>query len=106
MRAAAEQPAYPRRFDVPDEKVEWEEEWAEYSPVEFVHAEVTRNNREALPGGWADPHEPDRQLIEQRGSYEIRKSATRRWAFARDGRPLNPRGRTGMRGRGRKSWAA
>ena len=100
VKSRGPHPLYPARADVPDESVEWDVPWEGYAPVEFLHEVVTANSRELSTGqGWADPGEPERELIEQRGSYEIRKVPPHRWAF-RDGRPLNPRGRTGLSNRG------
>ena len=92
VKARAAHPAYPPRAHVPDEKVSWRARWPDYTPTPFTHAAVTSNNRLLKPGGWADP--PDvRQL---RDEWARRVSHESNWYFDADGRPLNPRGRTGM----------
>uniref|UniRef100_H3A048 ADP-ribose pyrophosphatase, mitochondrial n=1 Tax=Latimeria chalumnae TaxID=7897 RepID=H3A048_LATCH len=86
-----------QRHEVPDCKVSWSVEWLEYRPPEHT-------NQAVLAGPvWADPHisegsEPPLQFnVEENdvnrksfeGSYEVI-----------DGRPRNPFGRTGLKGRG------
>ncbi|MCI4384899.1 hypothetical protein PGIGA_G00044020 [Pangasianodon gigas] len=83
-----------QRFPVPDDKVSWATLWPEYSPVNYTAPSVL--NKPA----WADPDigsfsprfnsldgSVDRRSHE--GDYSIQ-----------DGRPLNPRGRTGLNGQG------
>ncbi|KAM4634652.1 ADP-ribose pyrophosphatase, mitochondrial [Polymixia lowei] len=91
-------PQYPgsqiKRFTVPDDKVDWTQEWAQYSPVNYTDPAVTKRPL------WADPDigasslrfntldgAVDRTSFE--GSYKVEQ-----------GKPLNPRGRTGLAGRG------
>uniref|UniRef100_UPI003AAF8267 ADP-ribose pyrophosphatase, mitochondrial isoform X1 n=1 Tax=Centroberyx gerrardi TaxID=166262 RepID=UPI003AAF8267 len=99
-------PQYPgskiKRFPVPDDKVDWSRAWPQYSPVNHTDPAVTKRPQ------WADPdvgflfclfHSAfsprfnaldgavDRTSFE--GSYSVEK-----------GKPLNPRGRTGLTGRG------
>jgi ADP-ribose pyrophosphatase YjhB (NUDIX family) len=57
-----------------------------------VHA----NNRLVKAGGWADP--PDCVLLKQ--EWRRRVTFESNWCFDPEGRPLNPRGRTGMCERG------
>ena len=93
VKARGPHPQYPPRFSVPTGKVAWSVPWPEYSPVDFTH-QVVRGQPE-----WADP--PDPRAVSSatwsaRVSYE-------EGGFSRDetsGRPLNPRGRTGMSSRG------
>ena len=89
--------AYPARFDVPDEKVAWDAPFPSYEPVEFVAQSVLDN---AGPDGWADGAEPpSRDELEDRGSHEL-TAHRQTWQFDASGRPLNPRGRTGIVNRG------
>ncbi|XP_008328320.1 ADP-ribose pyrophosphatase, mitochondrial isoform X1 [Cynoglossus semilaevis] len=91
-------PQYPgsnvKRFPVPDANVDWSQKWPQYSPVSYTAPSVT--NKPA----WADPDigsfhprfncvdgNVDRTSFE--GSYNVEM-----------GKPLNPRGRTGLTGRG------
>lgn len=89
---------YPDRQIVSDENVSWDVNWSGYKPPYYVAESVLANDRHAKDGGWADPEEfgSYEELVEQktRISYEglVRKD--------KDGFPLNPRGRTGLRGRG------
>lgn len=91
-------PQYPgskiKRFPVPDDKVPWSRSWPEYSPVNHTSPSLTNKP-------WADPDigssfsprfnaldgKVDRTSFE--GNYSVEK-----------GKPLNPRGRTGVTGRG------
>ena len=64
----------------------------EYDPPYHVDAEVLAGDRTRVPDGWADPE--DTALIAE-------ELAARPARFRDDaGRPLNPRGRTGIEGRG------
>ena len=86
-----------KRFPVPDDKVSWDVPFPEYKPVDYTAPVV------AAKPVWADPdirvdksfpikwHEIDGKVDRRsfEGKYEIV-----------DGVPRNPRGRTGMIGRG------
>jgi len=87
-KARGEYPGYPKRFPVPDEFVDWKNEYPDYKPVEFT-ADGTKKNSKDL----SDPKEI--KEIHKRLTYEppIRVDQE-------SGRPLNPRGRTGLSGRG------
>ncbi|XP_045930908.1 ADP-ribose pyrophosphatase, mitochondrial [Micropterus dolomieu] len=91
-------PEYPgskiQRFPVPDDKVDWSQDWPLYNPVSYTDPLVVKKPV------WADPDidafspqfntvdgAVDRTSFE--GSYKIE-----------NGRPLNPHGRTGLSGRG------
>lgn len=81
------------RFQVPDDKVEWIEDFEDYQPVEFV-ADVLKSTP---PPIWADPADPSSIASEfntglrasHHGEYQVE-----------DNRPQNPVGRTGMSNRG------
>jgi len=88
VKARGDYPGYPKRFSVPDEYVDWDTEYPDYKPVEFT-ADGTKKNSK-------DPSDPkDIKDISKRLTYEppIRIDS-------KSGRPLNPRGRTGLAGRG------
>ena len=91
---------YPPRFAVPDGLVSWDVPYPKYSPKPFTHTEVIDQDSTVVAGGWADGKAPARPSIEARGSYELQ---ARRLPFRFDdkGRPLNPRGRTGLADRGK-----
>lgn len=80
---------YPERFPVPDDKVPWRVAFPEYAPPYYLDPAVLRN-----AGVWADP-EP---WTASMARYESLEGEVPR---DRDGRPLNPRGRTGLAGRGK-----
>jgi len=91
---------YPERTPVVDDAVPWETDVADYQPVEFVHKAVVANDCSVKEGGWADPQEQAKEVIEKRSSYELERTG-KAWQYdARTKRPLNPRGRTGMTNRG------
>lgn len=86
-----------QRFAVPDEKVPWSVEWKEYAPVNYTAPVVLSKP------AWADVEDlagakiPFNQVDDKvdRRSFE--------GAYAVDeasGAPLNPFGRTGLKGRG------
>ncbi len=93
-RARREQPpSYPRRYDVPDDKVSWDVPFPEYDPPYFVDPNVLKNDVTSNPRGWAEPENLDRVT---RAFHSLEGTVR----FDAMGRPLNPRGRTGISGRG------
>ena len=79
-----------KRVKLADESVPWSKDVPSYEPKEFT-ADIVLNNHP----GWADPPTPQEVAdLAQRESYEGPIS------FDAAGVPLNPRGRTGVRGRG------
>jgi len=91
-----------KRFPVPDDKVPWEVEFPDYSPVSYTAPVVLKKPP------WADPdlmsmHSSGRPpLAYNRLDHEYhvnRASHTGPYRVV-DGLPLNPMGRTGMQGRG------
>ena len=82
-----------KRTAVSDEQVPWRFGWAAYNPKEFTdNVVLTKGVNE----GWADPPSPQEvPNLKQRESYEGEMAD-----FLDAGVPRNPRGRTGMRGRG------
>ncbi|XP_073350270.1 ADP-ribose pyrophosphatase, mitochondrial [Pagrus major] len=91
-------PQYPgskiKRFAVPDDKVDWSQNWPQYSPVSYTDQAVLKKPV------WADPEigsfSPKFNTVDggvDRTSFE--------GPYKEDkGKPLNPRGRTGVIGRG------
>ena len=88
-----------KRTTVDDEFVPWKQVWANYKPQTFTAKVVLENSRDLSTGAkWADPPEVDglRGELEKRLTYEHGGIIS----FGGEGAPLNPRGRTGLRGRG------
>ena len=88
-----------KRTPVEDEYVPWEQVWANYKPQSFTAKIVLENARDLSTGDkWADPPgvRELRDELEKRLTYEPGGKIN----FGGDGAPLNPRGRTGLRGRG------
>ncbi|KOC67331.1 ADP-ribose pyrophosphatase, mitochondrial [Habropoda laboriosa] len=84
------------RFDVPENKVSWNIEYAEYKPVEYT-APVLKGKP------WADPEISEVSFKPNWNSIDgkvNRKSFTGNYVLNKDGYPLNPIGRTGIIGRG------
>ena len=81
-----------KRFKVADESVPWSKDAPLYRPNEFTDASVLTKG---VTEGWADPPTPQQVTdLKQRKSYEAPIS------FDAAGMPRNPRGRTGLCGRG------
>lgn len=90
-------PATVKRFAVEDSKVEWSIDFADYAPTEYTAAAV------AAKPVWADPDVKTDKSAQLKW-HEIdgkndRRSFEGKYAVV-DGLPRNPRGRTGMTGRG------
>ena len=85
-----------RRVKVADKLVPWSKEATSYLPGEFTDNSVLREfSAKGVAEGWADPPTPQEVTdLRQRKSYEAPIN------FDDAGMPLNPRGRTGLRGRG------
>lgn len=85
-----------RRTLVPDEKVDWSVEYKGYSPLEFTAPLV-------LTASWADPELDDPEFQPKWNDLDDkvnRKSHEVDEYKIEDGYPLNPLGRTGIKGRG------
>ncbi|THD21438.1 Nudix (Nucleoside diphosphate linked moiety X)-type motif 9 [Fasciola hepatica] len=94
--------AYPRadglqRAVVPDDHVDWRVRWDDYKPISYTHPKV-----HGKP--WADPDiEVQRDMVlhfNQLDGKVDRSSFTGVYQLDKCGLPLNPRGRTGITGRG------
>jgi ADP-ribose pyrophosphatase len=85
-------PSYPERVAVPDDRVEWRVELPGYAPPYFVDPVVLAADLRINPKGWADP--------EEIGAVERTLRSFEGPVALVDGVPMNPRGRTGLRGRG------
>lgn len=88
--------SYPERCTVNDQNVNWSTPCGEYAPTQFTASVVFANGVERKGGGWAgwaDPPFVPTDIME-RESYEGNIQ------LDNNGFPLNPKGRTGMIGRG------
>ena len=88
-----------RRQRVPDHLVDWQATWEdiqahEYCPVDFTTPAVMQASARGEP--WCDP--PNASAVAD--WVEREHIARERFDFDAEGRPLNPKGRTGLRGRG------
>ena len=98
-KARTQHPEYPQRYALEDSDVAWDIQLPGYAPVDYVHPVVLSQNSEVNPKGWADPPEPRHPVIEARGSHELQARGLP-WSYDDKGRPINPRGRTGLCNRG------
>ncbi|XP_077940106.1 ADP-ribose pyrophosphatase, mitochondrial isoform X1 [Gasterosteus aculeatus] len=83
-----------KRFLVPDDKVEWSQNWPQYNPVSYTDPSVEKKPV------WADP-----DIGSFSPKFNTVDGAVDRTSFegsykTENGKPLNPRGRTGVTGRG------
>ncbi|KAF3700405.1 ADP-ribose pyrophosphatase, mitochondrial [Channa argus] len=83
-----------KRFPVPDDKVDWSEIWPQYDPVSYTAPSVEKKPE------WADP-----DIDSFSPQFNTIDGAVDRTSFegiydVKEGKPLNPRGRTGVTGRG------
>lgn len=91
------------RCPVPDDKVSWEVDFPSYQPVTFTSARVQETP------SWADPELLNKDgkvlplkkplLFNRMDDGILRKSFCGPYVLSTDGLPLNPQGRTGIRGR-------
>lgn len=84
------------RSPIPEEKVSWSVDWAEYQPMEYTAPSVL-----ARPV-WADPPQSEESF---RPQYNALDGQVERTSFegtyeVKNGSPRNPSGRTGLIGRG------
>lgn len=91
-KARTDKPAsYPERFSVPPNVSDWDFAYPEYDPTEFTHQTVFDHE-----DSWADAPDSTGIDFSERTTYENKGKLL----FDEKGRPRNPRGRTGMEGRG------
>ncbi|VDP18871.1 unnamed protein product [Heligmosomoides polygyrus] len=83
------------RYKVPDEKVRWSVEFPEYDPPDYTDPKM-------LGRAWADPAEIQAGMFKWNAvdGKVNRVSFVSDYAFDSTLRPINPIGRTGLRGRG------
>lgn len=97
---------YPDRFDVPEDKAPWNKKLSGYKPEYYVAPVVIKNDETKKPEDyegkdyWAHPEDISLVAKEDIQSHEPLQ-------FDAEGFPLNPRGRTGIKGRGELGkWGA
>ena len=91
LKIRAERPAsYPPRQRISIDESLWVLDCEGYDPPYHVDARVLAAGRDRDPGGWADPEEVAPDVLSERPARHRDEQ----------GRPLNPRGRTGLAGRG------
>eukprot|EP00966_Prymnesium_polylepis_P050500 1169017-Prymnesium_polylepis.1 len=103
--ARGSHPAYPERAKVDDRFVPWDVDFPDgYTPTEFEHPALAKNCKEPPTGGrWADPVDVETLGPPEHLHEEVRTRLTVEGPLEFDyasHAPLNPRGRTGMWGRG------
>jgi ADP-ribose pyrophosphatase len=95
-------PDYPPKSPVKNSN--WEVPDPDYNPVEFTSQKVLENDRSKKVGGWADPPDPTttdmKTILATRRTNAIEGKPHLKLHLGPDGRPRNPFGRTGIRGRG------
>jgi len=93
LKIRAERPAgYPPRQRISIDQSPWALDCDGYDPPYFVDPAVLENDRTEVSGGWADPEDFAKVREVPRVSSAKYKDE--------HGRPRNPRGRTGLAGRG------
>ena len=93
LRIRTERPAaYPPRQRIGIDEAPWMLECPEYAPPYYVDPAVLAADHTRTSGGWADP--------EDFGEANTTRRLQPTEHQDEEGRPLNPRGRTGLRGRG------
>jgi hypothetical protein len=95
LKIRGERPSsYPARFRISLDQAAWNIPCPEYGPPYYVDPQVLQNDKNKVKGGWADS--------EENWQAETVPKLRNGEDFSHDseGRPLNPRGRTGIRGRG------
>ena len=85
-------PSYPSRQRLARDEAPWTVDNPSYDPPYHVDPQVLANDASKAANGWADP-EDFSTLLED-------LAVLRAEHYDAEGRPLNPRGRTGIRGRG------
>lgn len=85
----AKHPSYPARKRISIDYTSWRFDCPDYSPPYYVAPSVIENDYTKIANGWADPE--NIRLVERK--FEGCKTD-------KDGKPLHPRGRTGLTGRG------
>jgi ADP-ribose pyrophosphatase len=87
---------YAERQTVQDAMVPWEVEFDSYAPPDFTDPVVFKFDRSKKAGGWADPED-----FYEEDEFKERLTFHPPLCFDPESdRPRNPKGRTGLQGRG------
>ena len=97
-KARGPHPSYPARVHVPDECVDWQKD-ATYKPINFTHSNVTEAIGKWADKEWTSMNQAEKASIMKRITHWNGKKQSLKHILYK-GRPRNPRGRTGMKGRG------
>ena len=95
------------RISVPDSRVKWDAPWKDYTPPDYTDPHIKGKE-------WADKEINEQQFKFNEQDGKVNRKSHTRYTFLyltsneyfstyeldKDGRPINPQGRTGMRGRG------
>jgi ADP-ribose pyrophosphatase len=93
LKIRGERPSsYPPRQRVSIDEAPWSAASPDHAPPYHTDPSVLENDYQRRPGGWADPEDFSRLPRDRRPAGYRR--------LDEQGRPLNPRGRTGIAGRG------
>ena len=85
----AKHPSYPPRHRISIDYASWRFDCPDYSPPYHVALSVIENDYTKIADGWA---EPENIVLVEKEFEDCNRD--------KDGRPLHPRGRTGLAGRG------
>jgi ADP-ribose pyrophosphatase len=82
---------YPKRFEIPEDLKDWDKKFPTYNPSDYEIEEFSSKT----PPVWADPEDYKEVDFTKRYSHEGDIK------FDKEGKPLNPKGRMGILGRGK-----
>jgi ADP-ribose pyrophosphatase len=100
LRIRGERPVvYPPRQRISIDEAPWVLDCETYDPPYFVDPAVLANDRLVVADGWADPEDILALSVDSAPGRTTRMSRPAK-RMDEEGRPLNPRGRTGIAGRG------
>lgn len=98
IKARGPHPQYPPRVQVLDKDVNWKKD-IPYNPVNFTHSKVVDAIGKWADKEWTSLNDTEKALVLNRITYANGKKQRLRHILHK-GLPRNPRGRTGMKGRG------
>jgi ADP-ribose pyrophosphatase len=107
VKARTEAPKdYPARAPVSDAQVDWSVQAPDYGPAAYTADVVVKNDETKNPQGWADPAtiaetKARRELHSLEGPVQWGRTTTYKENAETVELPLNPKGRTGLEGRGK-----
>ena len=101
IKARGPHPQYPKRYEVSEQMVSWAVP-TEYTPIDFTHSIVHENIGKWADLSWKDMNVAQHDEVLSRITYATggRAKTLKAAKFVLCGKPQNPIGRTGMKGRG------